>query len=310
LEPTNNLAGVLLADVFVRAQLPNQALQEVAQLRARGSSAPLAPQADVELARIEATAQFALGNKSQAEQMLKDAYARHPKFPGVLDTLLQIYAQTDRLDDAIQAAEGLVKSDPDRVESSINLATLYFRKNDFTNAMASVDRVLQKSPQQPQALLYKIFLLIQAKDFAKARSSIDALLNVEPDNPGALLYKGVVEIETKNHAKAIEPLSQLLKKQPNNADALRNRAVAYLQLGELSKAEKDYTTMRRLVARDYVYVAYYGLGEIAYKRNDMETARKYYELYLQYAPKSDSPDLLEEKKMVKGRLQSLPAPKR
>src|SRR6185369_2874721 len=135
------------------------------------------------------------------------------------------------------------------------------------------------------------------KDYPAAKAAVDTLLTAEPENAEALLYRGVIEIETKNYAAAVAPLSQVLKRQPNNANALRNRAIAYLQLEDLGKAEKDYNTMRHLLARDSVYVAYYGLGEIAFKRHDQENARKYYTLYLQYAPKSDSPDLIEEKRL-------------
>lgn len=310
LDGTNVIAQVALADVYLRAQLPRQTLDEIARIRAQQDSQGLAPEIDLELARIEASAHFSLQNVTQAERILRDAAAKYPKYPAVLDTLLQIYVQTDRLDEALQTSEAIIQADPDRAQSYINQATLYRRKNDATNALATVDRILRKSPQQPQALLYKIFLLIQAKDYAQARSAVDALLNVDPDNPEALLYKGVIDIETKEYAGAIEPLSEVLRQQPNNANALRDRAIAYLNLGEMAKAEKDYNTIRRLISRDYVYVAYYGLGEIAYKRKNAEQASKYYRLYLEHAPAADSPELAEEKKLVAARLEELNRTKR
>jgi tetratricopeptide (TPR) repeat protein len=310
LENGNLLAQAALADVFLKAKLPAESLVAIEQLRSQRRPETLPAELDLELARIEATALFSQLKTSEAEKVLRDAFARHPRYPAILDTLLQIYAQTDRLGDALETSEIVVAADPDRAESFINLAKLHLRNQEPARAIAAVDRVLQKSPQQPQALLYKIFLLIQAKEYASARSAIEALLNVDPENVEALLYKAVVEIETKAHARAIEPLTSILKGRPNDMSALRNRAVAYLELGELSKAEKDYNTMRRVVARDYVYVAYYGLGEIAYKRNDPARAIRYYELYLQNAPEADSPDLLEEKRAVADRLAKLKASRR
>ena len=305
LEATNVLAQVTLADVYVRAQLHKEAIEVIARLRAQGLAVLLPAELDLQAARIEATAQFGLDKPAEAERVLQAAFAKYPQYPGILDTLLQIYAQTKRLDKALETSETIIAADPNRAQSYINQASLYRRKDDSTNAMAAVDRILKKSPQQPQALIYKIFLLIQGKDYAQARSSIDALLSVEPDNIEALLYKGVVELETKAYAKAVEFLTLALKHQPNNANALRDRAIAYLQLGDLGKAEQDYNTMRRLITRDYVYVAYYGLAEIAFKRNDRDTARKFYTLYLQSAPKNNNPELLEEKRQVESRLQTL-----
>lgn len=309
LSPTNLVAQTSLADVYVRAQLPQKALDEVAQARSRRSE-PLPMEIDLELARVEANAYFSLRDIPQAEKAVREAFSRHPKEPWILDTMLQIYSQTDRIDDAIETSEKIIKADPERTQSYINQATLYLKKKEPAQALAAIERVLQKSPQQPQALLYKIFLLMQANDSAKARVAIDGLLTVEPDNVEALLYKGVVEIESKSYRPALEPLTQVLKRQPNNANALRNRALAYLQLGDLGKAEKDYDAMRRLVSRDYSYVAYYGLGEIAYKRGDAATAKKFYNLYLQSAPTTDNPELVQEKKAVTNRLAELEGSKR
>lgn len=310
LDRTNVVAQVALADVLLRAQLPVQALEEIAKIRSREGSQPLPTEVDLEMVRIEASAHFGLQKTAEAERILREAFAKYPKYPAILDTLLQIYSQTDRLAEALREAERIVELDPDRTQSFINQAALYMKNHEPAKAIAAVERILQKSPQHSQALLYKVFLLIQNKDYDKARSAIAALLKEDPEHPEALLYKGVVEIESKTHAAAIEPLTKLLKIQPNNANALRNRAIAYLQLGDLAKAEKDYNTIRRLVTRDSVYVAYYGLGEIAYRRNDMDAARKYYNLYLQFAPKSDSPELADEKKMVTTRLQGLKEAKR
>ncbi|MFO1501450.1 MAG: tetratricopeptide repeat protein, partial [Verrucomicrobiota bacterium] len=306
LEGTNVLAQLTLAEVYNRAQLPNQALAEIGRIKAQQTSAPLTAEVELQVARIEATAQFALQKPQEAERVLKEAFAKYPKYPGVLDTLLQIYAQTGRLEEALATSETMIAADPDRAQSYINQSTLYRRMKDSTNALAAVERILKKSPQQPEALLYKVFLLIQAKDFAQAKTAIDGLLAVDSENINALLYKGVIDLETKAYAEAVEPLSAVLKRQPNNATALRDRALAYLQLGQMSKAEKDYNTMRRLITRDFVYVAYYGLGEIAYKRNDYDTARKYYDLYLKNAPTDEDAELAAEKKLVTTRLQSMP----
>ena len=310
LEKTNVVAELALADVFAQAKLPEQALEQVAKIRAHGESESLPAEIDLPLARIEATAHFSRQHIAEAEKTLKEAFARHPKHPAILDTLLQIYAQTGRLDEAIATSEEIIEADPGRAQSYINQATLHLRKEQPEKAIATVERILLTSPQQPQALLYKIFLLIQAKDYPNARAAIDALLNVDPENADALLYQAVIEIEKKDYAKALEPLNEILERQPRNVNALRDRAIAYLQLDQLSKAEKDYDTMRRIITRDAVYVAYYGLGEVAFKKNDMTKARKFYQLYLQHAPQEDTPELAKEKADVVRRLEGLKEAKR
>jgi tetratricopeptide (TPR) repeat protein len=304
LDPTNLVATLALAEVYLNARYPAKSLEELARLRG-DQKTELPPEAEQEIARVQATALFNLGRKDEAEKALLDGFAKFPKNPGILDTLLQIYEQTGRFQDAIDTAEKIIQADPDRAQSYINEAQLYRSKQENDKAMAVLDRILKKFQTQPQVLLYKIYTLIELKSFSQAAKDVDRLLSVDPDNFEALLYKGVINIETKSFQPAIEPLSRVLQRQPGDVHALRNRGWAYLQMGELPKAEKDYNTLRRLAYREYVYVAYYGLGEIAYRRHDTDTARKYYDLYLLYAPKQDTPDLQEEKKLVTSRLNEL-----
>jgi tetratricopeptide (TPR) repeat protein len=302
LNPTNLMARVALADIFLQAQRPDQSLEEISRIRAeQGASMSLA--LEMETIRLEASALFALRKTDEAVNLLVEAASRHPKNPGVLDTLVEIYAQTERFQDALATAEKIIQADPNRPTSHINKAILHFSNNDYPKAIASVDRVLEKSPHHPQALPYKIFILLQSKEFDKARTEIERLLNAEPDNPEALLYKAVVEIETKAYDRAVEPLDLLIERQPSNFNALRNRAIAHLNRGDLAKAQKDYERLRKLMPG--YYVAYYGLGEVAYRRKDMGTALKFYELYLQHLPQDESAELQEEKRMVAERISEL-----
>ena len=53
----------------------------------------------------------------------------------------------------------------------------------------------------------------------------------------------------------------------------------------------------------------YGLGEIAFNQGKRAEATRYYELYLKYAPADGgAPELDEEKKKVRQRLQELNTP--
>ena len=156
----------------------------------------------MELARIEATAQFGLHNPRRPRKRSRTLLPSIRSIPVILDTLLQIYAQTNRLQEALATSEQIIQADPERAQSYINQAMLHLKANEPDKAIASVQRILQKSPQQPQALLYKIFLFIQKKDYAGARIAIDTLFNVDPENREALLYKGVIEMETKAYAAA------------------------------------------------------------------------------------------------------------
>jgi tetratricopeptide (TPR) repeat protein len=302
LNPTNLLAKVAVTEIFLKGQRPDKTLEEITRVRAEHDSSLPLP-VELEFLRLEASALFALRRTDEAIKLLTDAAPRYPKHPGVLDTLVEIYAQTEQFQHALATSERIIQADPNRPKSYINQAILHFNNRDYPKALASVDRVLSNSPHHPQALPYKIFILLQAKEFDQARTEIERLLKADPANHEALLYKAVVEIESKAYDKAIEPLDTLLELQPSNMNALRNRAIAHLNRGDLAKAQQDYEQLRKISPGNYV--AYYGLAEVAFRRKDASNAQRFYELYLDHIPNDESPEFQEEKKMVTERLTEL-----
>ena len=77
-----------------------------------------------------------------------------------------------------------------------------------------------------------------------------------------------------------------------------NRAIAHLQSGQLDAAQRDYDTLQKLTPN--IFRVLYGLGEIAFRRNDVPAAIKHYEAYLKSAP----PDT-DEAKQIAARLKQL-----
>lgn len=113
-----------------------------------------------------------------------------------------------------------------------------------------------------------------------ALETLQAQLAVEPDNESVLLNLAALHIQMKDYAGALPPLNKLLAKNPRNAAALLNRAIAQLQAGRLDEARQDYEALRALVPESYA--VYYGLGEIAWRKQDKAAALRHFETYLKY----------------------------
>jgi outer membrane protein assembly factor BamD (BamD/ComL family) len=95
--------------------------------------------------------------------------------------------------------------------------------------------------------------------------------------------------------------------ETNNYTAVLYRAIASLRAGKLDDALRDYEVIQRQFPKQHQ--VYYGLGEIAYRNKDTNTALRHYESYLSNAP----PDLAEAN-FVAGRIRELrggpPEPKK
>jgi outer membrane protein assembly factor BamD (BamD/ComL family) len=84
-----------------------------------------------------------------------------------------------------------------------------------------------------------------------------------------------------------------------------NRAIAFLQLGQLTEAQKDYTELQKVYTNSVP--VFYGLGEIAYRNKETNAAVDCYERYLRAM--SNAP-ISDEVLLVKTRLQELkPGPR-
>ena len=66
-------------------------------------------------------------------------------------------------------------------------------------------------------------------------------------------------------------------------------------------AEKDFELLRKMLPRSHA--AYFGLGEVAYRKKDYSEAVEQYQNYLKYVPESAGPELAEEKKQVMAKLE-------
>ncbi|MBI4658969.1 MAG: tetratricopeptide repeat protein [Verrucomicrobia bacterium] len=304
LQPTNVMAQLGLANVYLQWRLPDQALQQLASLRESTTAASLKADTELAIARLEASAQFAKTNYAVAEKILLEAQRKHPDDLSALEALARFYAHSKQTSNAFNTIDGLLKKDPHHVSALIDQATLHFNNRAFDKAIESLDRILRQDAKNLQALLYKVLVYMEAKDYKKASAEVDRVLEIDRENYEALLHQAVILIETGADEEAIRKLGRLLQLHPNDWNALRNRAIAHLHRDQLDDARRDYEKLQRQLPR--YHVPYYGLAEIAYRRKDNPSAIRNYEYYLKYAPEdSTGADLAKEKKMVRERLTEL-----
>ena len=135
-------------------------------------------------------------------------------------------------------------------------------------------------------------------DYTNALAATKKQLAIVPDHPQALLNLSAYYIELKDFDRAISALGRLIARQPESPLPIHNRAIAYLRKGDLDAARQDYESLERMLPP--THSVYYGLGEIAYQKNQIDIAIKNYTAYLKYAPPGT-----HEAQLVSDRLQEL-----
>ncbi len=95
------------------------------------------------------------------------------------------------------------------------------------------------------------------------------------DRVRAIFDRGVALDALGQTKNAVRDYTEAVRLDPRFAPALNNRANAYRRLGRLNEAKRDYLAALAAgnTAREYPY---FGLGQIAEKLGDIDTARDYY----------------------------------
>ncbi len=177
-------------------------------------------------------------------------------------------------------------------------AAAYFARHETNQAVAIIEGELQRQPKDTLLLATAARLYTDRGLYSNAHVTLDRHLKITPNDPVTLINKGVVHVRAKEYEAGIELFTRLLATQTNNSLARFNRAIAYLQSNMLDAAQKDYELLQREFPESFQI--YFGLGEIAYRRQDTNAAIRYYESYL-----SNSAPTTAEAQTVINRLKEL-----
>jgi tetratricopeptide (TPR) repeat protein len=109
-------------------------------------------------------------------------------------------------------------------------------------------------------------------------TTIEELLKREPNRPEWLSQKGLAEMQLGRYDSAIATLTTALSVAPTDDNARLSRAVARLGADQLDAARDDYCQL--LNSKTCSANALYGLGTIAWRKQETNAAIAYYQGYL------------------------------
>lgn len=177
-------------------------------------------------------------------------------------------------------------------------AAAYLAKNDDATAQHIVATNLAASPNDFNLISAACKAFADNGRYTNALELTERLIKLEPDNVACWINRGCFLMEKPDMEQAIASFSHVLTLETNNYRAILYRAIAQLRAGKYEDAVKDYETVQRQYPKEFTVD--FGLGEIAYRRQETNTAIRYYESYLKNAPQNTP-----EAKAVTARLNEL-----
>lgn len=200
--------------------------------------------------------QYEITNNGDMATQAIDAYKKaldlEPNSPVIMERLAEIYAKSQRIRDAVSAAQQVLKVDPDNVDARRLLARIYVRTLGDANAGA-----------------------VQQENLAKAVEQFQAILKIQPDDTFSSLWlarlyrfenrhdeaekvlRGVLEHDADN-GPALEQLSQLLVDEGRSQDAI--------DLLERAAVDSSSPDIYDLLGDAYSQQKNYAKAEVAYQK--------------------------------------------
>ena len=149
---------------------------------------------------------FRLGDETGIRHSLEALTVLEPAEPAPYRLLGQLYLQTDRQQEALQAFEQAYDIDPNDLETVLALTDLYRQLGREADA-ARLDQATDVESASLSELMARATALYEQADTdAEARQNathlLERALTLEPDNPDALLMLGTVRFQAGFFAEA------------------------------------------------------------------------------------------------------------
>ncbi len=215
-DPDNRSARLVLILMYVKAQFPDLALEQIADFRSRYRTSSLKADEEMELLRAEAWAFVVKNDLESAEKLLTAAREKYPSQSTPWETLFDIYLQLDKISNAVNILDLQLKSQPRSVRALVNYGGLKIKMTQFADALPYLNQALEISPKDEAARLNRAVANFSINQFDAAQQDYEDLLNSGTSYNRLQVLFGLAEtyFHKKNKKESLRYYQDFLKVAP------------------------------------------------------------------------------------------------
>ncbi len=281
---------------------PSPALEQKSNTPAATQEQFAGPKTDLpekDTARTEAYYNFTMGHiyeqqyeatsnaeyATKAIEAYKKAYALDPKSQVIGERLAEMYWKAQRIHDAVAEAQGILKRDPDNVQSRRLLGRIYLRSLGDVSAgngqPETVNRAIEQyreinrlDPSDTESALWLARLYRLKNEHDKAEQVLKSILKNDPENEPAVEQLTQLLMDQGKSPEAVALLEGITAHSPSPVllDLLGD---ARTQTHELAKAEEAYRKAAELDPSELSHQR--GLGQTLLAEEKYSEALKIYQ---------------------------------
>ena len=129
-----------------------------------------------------------------------------------------------------------VRLKPDLIEAQRALAAVSVRKGDWDSLRRTASTIIQAQPNSPDGYAMRTIAYINEKQFANAEQDINKAISVAPQSPIGYVQLGNLRLLQKQYDPAAKSYQKALDVDPSNSDALGGLMNTYLVQKQADKA--------------------------------------------------------------------------
>jgi tetratricopeptide (TPR) repeat protein len=229
---------------------------------------------------------------TQSIDAYKKAYALDPKSPVIGERLAEMYWKAQRIHDAVQEANDVLKRDPNNLGPRRLLGRIYLRSlGDFSagngnseavsKAIEQYREIYRVEPDDTESALWLARLYRLRNEPEKAEDVLRGILKADGENEAAVEQLTQLLLDEGKNGEAVRLLESITARQssPSLLDLLGD---AYTQAHDLAKAEAAY---RKAMDLDPAELSHQrGLGQTLLAEDKYQDALTVYQKLVEAAP--------------------------
>lgn len=193
------------------------------------------PTALYELAMLE----VGMGEDESAVNRLEQVMAMDSTNYWYAQSLVGLYQQLGRREEALSLTERMAEWFPSKVEVLFALLDLYNQSEDYENMLLILDRIEEKLGKSEQMSMEKFRLYLRFEEEKKALEEIEELVAEYPNDLRYHVLLGDVLMQLERKEEAYKIYQEVLEEEPDHVMALLSMATYYEKMGDEAQYEEQ-----------------------------------------------------------------------
>lgn len=195
-----------------------------------------------------------------------------PENRSIRHNLILSLARADRMDEALGAADTLLRSWPKYSQGMAMKSDLLWEKGDSAQSLHWIDRAIEQDRFDADLLVHRAVIKARMGLFDESMPDLNRALYLDPGNVSAYMNRAAVQYERDSLNASMADYDMVLRVDPSNVTGHYNRGTLRAQVGDDNRAITDFDFV--IEAEPDNMMAVFNRGVLRHNTGDLKGAEQ------------------------------------